>query len=282
MGRLLLLSAGLLAASVSDAAVSGEVKIDGGHYTLNGDIEIADDKQLSDGVVLMVHGTLGHKDMEVIASLQTALLDAGYTSLAVNLSLNIDDRHGFYPCESRHSHRDEDALRELQLWVNWLLEQQVQDIVLLGHSRGANQVAKYIRQNGVSPRAAILLAPSATNARPDEAMIKAIQRDGVNAWFEDVDFLHCKNAVVKGTTFLSYLGSNATGDTVPYIASASIPTLVISGSEDAAMDGLEYRMSEIENDLIDYVRIEGAGHFFRDLYGLDVVDEIVDFLISDE
>lgn len=67
----------MLAAILSSVAFSGEVNIDGGQLMLNGDIELADGKVLSHGIVLLLHGTLAHKDMELIATLQVALQEAG-------------------------------------------------------------------------------------------------------------------------------------------------------------------------------------------------------------
>ena len=144
---------GLLAALVSSAAFSGEVRIDGGEFTLNGDIELADGKNLSDGVVLLLHGTLAHKDMELIATLQEAMQEAGLNSLAINLSLNINDRHNFFPCDHPHSHRFEDALVELRIWLDWLASQDVDDVVLLG------QCSHRIRHQTSSADTLLLVVP---------------------------------------------------------------------------------------------------------------------------
>jgi len=51
------------------------VKVPYGSLTLNANLNIADGKTLSNGVVLMLHGTLAHKDMEIMRALQDLLSD---------------------------------------------------------------------------------------------------------------------------------------------------------------------------------------------------------------
>ena len=125
-----------------------EVRIKQNELLLNGDLELAEGSDLADGVILMLHGTLGHKDMEVMATLQTVFQEYGRNTLAINLSLDIDDRHGFYPCEQPHTHDFTDALTELGLWLAWLRENGAGEIVLFGHSRGANQIAPFRQFQG--------------------------------------------------------------------------------------------------------------------------------------
>ena len=64
--------------------------------TLNAELKLAEGSTLADGVLLITHGTLAHNKMELIATLQDLLTDAGINTLAINLSLGIDNRHGMY------------------------------------------------------------------------------------------------------------------------------------------------------------------------------------------
>lgn len=98
-------------------------------------------------VVLMTHGTLAHNKMEIMSTLQNLLKDQGVSSLAINLSLGLDNRQGFYDCTVPHSHKHEDAVNEIGLWLNWLQQQGVKQVVLLGHSRGGNQTAWYATEH---------------------------------------------------------------------------------------------------------------------------------------
>ena len=79
--------------SMAATALAGEVTIDGENYELNGDLV----GFVGGRVVLLVHGTLAHKDMELIEGLQTVFLESGQSSDDINLSLNIDASKGFFP-----------------------------------------------------------------------------------------------------------------------------------------------------------------------------------------
>jgi len=260
--------------SMAATALAGEVTIDSENYGLNGDLVGFVDGR----VVLIVHGTLAHKDMEMIEGLQTVFMESGQSSVAINLSLNIDARKGFFPCDELHTHRFNDAVNEIELWLEWLVQQGAQQIVLMGHSRGANQVVKHVLQGRRRAQMAILLAPSVGEAVADDSVLEMIESGSPDARLEGVDFLHCKNANVTASTYLSYYGPTANNDTIPLLQKIDIRTLVISGSQDEVVPELASRMSEVENALVTHSEISGAGHFFRDLYTYDVVDSAMEFM----
>lgn len=128
---------------------------------LNGELRLVPDGRLTDGVVLTLHGGLAHGRMSLMAYLQQLLVEAGHNSLSINLSLGVDDRRGMLPCDQTHRHRQDDAIEELAAWSRWLKAQGARSIVLLGHSRGGAQVARYaaLAMSPV-PTALILLAPA--------------------------------------------------------------------------------------------------------------------------
>ncbi len=123
-------------------ALPDEVILDEDGLALNGNLVLASEKTLADGLILMLHGTLGHKDMEIMSNLQSVCTENSRSSLAINLSLDVDNRHGCYPCERPHSHKIDDASEELDAWLTWLESMHAGEIALLGHSRGANQIAR--------------------------------------------------------------------------------------------------------------------------------------------
>lgn len=268
----------LLFAALSAHAV--EVQIDNGGGTLNGNLELAPDRSLEDGIILMLHGTLGHNKMEIMETLQSVLMEYGYSSLAVNLSLDIDNRHGFYPCDRPHTHEYQDAFAELELWLSWLDGQDVGDVVLLGHSRGGNQVANFLLARPRMVRAAILIAPSAGAGPRLNAITENIEKAATTEWLSDVDFLNCKNAKVSGESYLSYYQTAGLSNTPEVLKTIGTPTLVFSGSHDTVVTGLAEKMPGLNNDLVSYVEIDGADHFFRDLFAYDVVEASIDFLKS--
>ncbi len=95
-----------------EAAPAEEVTIEHQGITLNA--RLARTEGWPRGpVVLMVHGTFAHNQMEIMATIQELLTDAELSSLAINLSLSVDDRHGTFACETPHAHRDSDALDEI-------------------------------------------------------------------------------------------------------------------------------------------------------------------------
>ena len=61
-----------------------EVLLKHGEIELRADLNLADDKQLSDGVILMLHGTLAHNRMEIVETVSGLLNDEGYNTLASN------------------------------------------------------------------------------------------------------------------------------------------------------------------------------------------------------
>ena len=89
-------------------APAKEVKINHGGLTLNADLELAGGKTLADGVVLMTHSLLAYKGMEIMTALKGLLAEGGLNTLAINLSLDLDDRHGMVDCPTPHRHRDAD------------------------------------------------------------------------------------------------------------------------------------------------------------------------------
>ena len=259
-------------------AVADEVKIDHGGMLLNGNLVLVSESALSDGVILMLHGTLGHKDMEIMSTLQSIFAEYGRNSLAISLSLNVNDRHGFYPCDEPHTHKLGDAVAELRAWILWLEAMDVGDVVLLGHSRGANQVARYIIENRPPVGAAILIAPSVGGESNDADQAATSDMATPTEWLNDVPFLHCTGAKVSRESYESYYNADDPADTPALLQEIRIPVLVVSGSEDQVAIGLAARLATVERPNISHVEIEGADHFFRDLYAYDVVEHALEFI----
>jgi pimeloyl-ACP methyl ester carboxylesterase len=224
----------------------------------------------------MLHGTLGHKDMEIISTLQLLFAENDRSSLAINLSLDVDDRHGFFPCDQPHRHKLDDAGAELDAWLAWLRTRGSGTPVLLGHSRGANQVARYIVERQPPIAAAVLIAPSTSALAPAAAV--AMTRGAPDDWLDPVDFLHCEDARVRRDSYLSYYGLPSDTDTPALLRKIATPVIVFSGSEDSVVPDLGAAMAGIERSNVTHREIAGAGHFFRDLYMYDIVDATLEFL----
>ena len=277
-------------------AQAEEVKLQHKGLDLNANLALAEDKALSDGVLLMVHGTLAHGRMEIMSTLQELLQEAGISSLAINLSLGLSNRHGMYDCATPHTHRHEDAVAEIGAWLKWLDARGAGDVVLLGHSRGGNQATWYAAEHA-SPKlkGLVLIAPAARG--PDEepgryqkrfkkplAPVLADARSKVEAGKGDammtrVNFLYCEETSASAASFVSYHGEEPRMNTPELIPGIDIPVIVFVGSEDDVTRGLESKLaSHVDDQKVRLTVIDGADHFFRDLYAEEVVEELEEWL----
>lgn len=282
--------------AVAQPATAEEVRIKPGALTLNAQLDLAADKTLKDGVVLIVHGTLAHNDMETLKTLRSVLNDRGLSTLAINLSLAIDDRHGMYDCKTPHRHRHLDALDEISAWMDWLKEKGAGPVVLFGHSRGGNQAARYVAERGHSMiKKLALLAPATWDAakaaagfekahnRPlapaleaAEALAKAGKGDVL---LDKPGLLYCPSAKVSAASFVSYYRPDPRFDTPSILGEINLPVLIMAGSNDTVVADLPAKMAgKADGTQITFKVIDGADHFFLDLYAEDVADAMEAFL----
>jgi pimeloyl-ACP methyl ester carboxylesterase len=284
----------LSALSAAGPAAAETVILDEASPQLGARIARGDDWPRGD-VVLLLHGTLSHRDTEIIESLEVLLQEAGASTVAVNLSLGLDNREGPFDCAAPQLHRERDAEVELARWVAWLQAQGVEGLTLMGHSRGANQLARY-QLAAASPivQRLILIAPP--RYTPEAAAAAYADRYGVDlasvlagaqAQVDagkggdpmpvPVGFLYCGETLVSAGSFLSYYAPDPLRDTPALLRQLSLPVLVITGSEDEIATGLPQALAD-SGDNVSVREIEGADHFFRDLYAYDLMDEALDFM----
>ena len=246
---------------------------------LNGNLELPAGKTATDGVVVIVHGTLSWHGQETIVALQKNLKQRGIGSLAITLSLGVDDRQRTRRCDIVHDYALAGAKREVGLWLEWLKGQKAGPVDLLGFSRGGAQVAAFAPEFQ-NVRKVVLLAPAfATSVEQAEiyqrafghALAPEIEEARKNPLQQrTVDFLTCKQAPVLNATFL-----NGYAELPPRLAAKTgHPTLVIVAGKDEVVPDLAKRLpSEIKPVVID-----GADHFFHDLYGEEAADAVAKFL----
>ena len=271
-------------------ATANEVRIPNNGLKLNAELTLAGGKTLADGAVLIVHGTMAHNAMDTISNLAGVLNERGFNTLAINLSLGIDDRHGMYDCKVTHRHRHADALEEIGLWLDWLRGQGGGPVVLLGHSRGGNQAARFAAEHGHPLlRALVLLAPAtwdeaatakayeAKNGKPladalarAEAMVAAGKGDDV---LPDAHMLYCETGPVTADSFLGYYKPDSRYDTPSIVGRSPVPTLVVAGSADSVVADLPRKMQgKADGERIVFKVVDGADHFFLDLFAEDIAD----------
>ncbi|MCR4377059.1 MAG: alpha/beta hydrolase [Rhodospirillales bacterium] len=263
---------------------------------LHANLELADGKTMADGVVLLTHGTLAHNKMEIIVALQDALKQRGISSLAPTLSLGVSDRKGMYDCAVPSTHKHSDAFVEIGEWLNWAKEKGAANIVLAGHSRGGNQTAWFAaREPDAAVSKVVLIAPATYDAAKEsrgfeknhkralkdamaeaKALVDAGKGDTV---LKGMGVLYCPGADVTAASFVSYYQVDERMHTPNLMGTIGKPTLVIAGTEDTVVEGLIDATKPLaEAGTVELVVIDGADHFFRDLFAEDVADAIEAFI----
>ena len=267
--------------------------------TINANLELADGKTLEDGVVLILHGTMAHNRMEIIEASQQALLENDHSSLAMNLSLRIDNRHGFYDCATPHRHIADEAVDELGAWVGWLREMGVARIIILAHSRGANQAMVYVVEHPDPVVTNLVLLSPNTNPSPkpdyegrygeifDETIERVKQQIAAGKGTElidNLDFSYCPRASVTADSFYSYNRLDDKFRNFPlYLSQLPIPTLIITGTRDEVAPNIEKDVTPfVDGKKVRLTKIENAGHFFLDLNIEEAIEAAVEFIDESE
>ena len=267
--------------------------------TLNANLELAESKALEDGVVLILHGAMAHNRMEIIEASQQALLDNDQSSLAINLSLGVDNRHGFYDCAWPHRHTLNGNLDELDAWVEWLSAKRVAGIVIMAHSFAANQAMVYAveRKNPVVTRL-VLLAPNTTSdakahyeARYGEILDENLERVQIqidvgkgDELIDNLDFSYCPQASVSANSFYSYNRPDNKFRQFPlYLSKMPVPTMIVTGTRDELQPNIARDVAPfVDGSRIRLAVVENAGHFFRDLNIEEAVEAAVEFIAESE
>lgn len=279
------------------ATVAEEILLDEQQPTLSGRLLRSATWPEGD-VALLLHGTLSHRDTEIIQSLETLLGDEGVSTLAINLSLGIDNRGGAFPCNSLHTHREDDASLELARWSRWLFKEGARNITAVGHSRGANQLARYVKDSEDHHlKRLVLIAPpqwsweefrrtyetrhnGVLETLLAEAETRIAAGKGDTAMPGNVGLLYCDNTQATAASFASYYRRDPLRDTPTVLAQLPMPMLVIAGSDDQIAAELPAAMAERAPTVL-VQEIDGADHFFRDLYADELVEIAIDFMRSD-
>ncbi len=286
---------GILLGLMSGLSGAEEIQLQHKGLTLNATLVLAEEQQISDGVLLLTHGTLAHNQMEIIATLQELLVDSGVSVLAINLSLGVSDRHGMYDCSMPHTHRHTDAVEEMGVWIDWLEQQGASKIDLVGHSRGGNQVAWLAaEQDRPSIGKVVLIAPATwgekksvdgyqkrygTPLAPLYQQAEAlVQAGNGKQMMGPIGFIYCAESQVTADAFVAYYQSDPRRDTAYLLPQIGKPLLLIEGSEDSVVGSIAKEGEAPGGGNIESLVIDGAGHFFRDLYLEDVAEQMVEWL----
>ena len=293
-GKVIRATSVLLLLLLVEVGAAGEVTLDHNGLTLNANLEMATDKDFSDGMVLILHGMMGHNQMELVEASQQILLENDFSSLAINLGLDLDNRHGFIDCDMPHTHLQQDAITEIGLWIDWLRQKGVDNVALMAHSRGANQAMVYAAEH-LDPevRHVILLAPGADDVKGsyekrygpifDSNVSRMQERIALGKGDEpvsNIDFWFCPRAEVTPNSFISYYGPDSKYRQFhKYLGMIQAPVLVIAGSADERFPNIPEQIGPmVDNERLFLSVIEDAGHFFRDLNIEDAMETMIEFI----
>jgi len=293
------LSRALTTLALAGTALSAQaevVKTEVDGLTVRGNLERAAGASMADGVVLLVHGTKGHYGMGLIQQIQDGLTEQGYNTLAINLSLGLNDRTGLQPCDVVQRHRHEDALPQIEAWLDWLDGKGAERVALFGHSRGGNQVAWYAAEEH-DPRvgAVAMAAPGTWDAeraaqgyrKRFDAELSDYLREaralgsarGADTEISVPGFLHCKASEVTAAAFLSYYADDPRKDTPTLLPKLEMPALVFAGEQDNLVPDLAERIAPLarEQSNLEAARFPDNGHFFKGRRG-EIAERIGGFL----
>lgn len=286
----------LTSASVHAAEEARELTI-AGHVTL-GTLRLPPQPLPDMPIIVMTHGTLAHKDMQTMQGLSKALAERGIATLAHTLSLGVDRRKGMYACATAHDYTSDDAVAEIAAWVAEA-QQTSSRVYLLGHSRGGNQVARYLASHPPgSIKGAILLAPATTAVetglraayaetfgQPLEPLL-ARSDAAVNAgrggeWMTMPGFIYCRDAKVTARAFSAFYRADPRQDTAGLIAEIAVPVLVLAAAQDKTVPDVQQSFAPLVERTGRRVRletVEDADHLFLDLAADDAADRIAGFI----
>lgn len=263
---------------------------------LSGNLEIVPGKSFKSEVVLLVHDSLGHDRMELMAALQDSLRDLGLNSLAITLGLGMDKRHGMFDCAWEQDHRHEDAIDEIASWVQWLKEKGASSITLAGHGRGANQVALYaINRLDKSVKRTVLMSPLMQSEDKLDAEYRArfgqplrqelakaeelVASERGNQFVDVPGFLGCTKPQVTAGTFANYYGANAKFKTTILLQSVKVPVLLAVGEADPVLTDIKAAEPDFSAlKAVILAIIPGADQDFRDLGADELARKIKEFI----
>jgi len=240
----------------------------------------------SDTIFIILHGTRGHQNLELISSLRDSLNDNGIDSLSINLSYGIKNRQNdFLPCDIEHRHTVNNSINEIKRWYEYIKQKNYKNIYLIGHSRGGLDIMSFYRDLDVNDQDLInsifLIAPISDNI--SDHIVNYKQKDNIdinlikNNDLLEIDFLGCENATVTGKSFKSYYHYVDTTNLIDSLKSSLAQVYIITASDDSIAPLTHNRVKESiegKNNLELYL-IDGADHFFRDFYFDDLLEIVL-------
>lgn len=230
--------------------------------------------------VLLLHGFLQTRNAPPMSRLADALTDAGYPVLVPTLSLGISHRNKSLSCEAIHRHTQQDDLKEIAQWVNWLASHGHRKVAMIGHSSGSITILAYLSatpDNLVERAILVGITPIDTNlGQFHRARAEKPFSPEQTPPLSRFTMAYCKNNYAAPVAaYLSY--ANWTGDvTVKALDKINIPVDVVLGGKDQVISPA-WR-AQLMKSRTPITLIENAGHFFDGEYEFELNDRIGEIL----
>lgn len=235
--------------------------------------------------VLIAHGFLTTNKFHTIQTMANGLFDEGYSVLAPNLTLNISQRSQSLKCNSIHTHTLQGDAKEINIWIDWLKKQGYENIVLLGHSSGSQELleSQVLHQD---PAVKLTIFTSlfyfdgkgVDNLQADIDKAKKLIENNLDTPAK-YSFLFCKNNyVATPESFLSYLTLTRENN-LKTLNNLKPPSYTIIGSADKRFEMTGYDwLDELKATGTKVVMIEGANHFFSSEHEFDLQDKLIEIM----
>jgi alpha/beta superfamily hydrolase len=91
-------------------------------------------------------------------------------------------------------------------------------------------------------------------------------------------FVYCEKAKATAAAFVSYYKDDERKNTPSLLPKIHKPMLIVMGSADEVVADLPAKLADVKQDNLTLETIDGADHFYRDLYADELVEKIVAFV----
>ena len=229
--------------------------------------------------VVVIHDFLTTSNFNTVRSLVDELSESGYTVLSPTLTLGIQKRKGGLACDAIHTHTMDDGIREIRFWVDWLVSQGHERVVLIGHSSGGTQIIAYA-EGGLNP-AVIQLIPLGIAYADPFTGLKRVERQRERARHQlhqgdsalaRYSLYYCEeNFVAPPHVYLSYTDWSRER-VLEAVKNIPVPiAAVMSGADNNY--GSDWA-TELRATGIDVTVVDGASHFFDATYEIELHEAI--------
>lgn len=164
---------GRIAAEIQETLLVGEpitLQAEGADFFA---IYTPEETDYSQGAAIILHGRGAHPDwVDVIQPLRSRLPEYGWKTISIQLPIAAPDASGWVYAEMIP-----EAFPRITAAVEYLQQQGVANIVLIGHSLGARMGVEYLAQGvAESLRAFVAIGLSADTATPDSGTLGALKK----------------------------------------------------------------------------------------------------------